>query len=340
MFIACIVTNKEGLKVAIAGFEAHSMITNLKNRLERLGVDAKILKDTYLIKDIDFILIVGGDKGILHYFHKIDDNSPPVIGIYESDSTGFLAQIEAREIRDAINRLKRGDYHIDEVTRIAVKIDGKNIEPALNDVAIFPSRSATLMEHKLRINREDVWHDNSDGVVIATPIGSTAYSMSAGGPMVLRGSKVFVIVSINSIDVTRRPLIVSDDSKIEVDDIISRYHCEVILDGDKRLRVRNNVTCFKHEHPARFVRFANQTVSVIAKKVKLAEEMLGMPPSAKLVLKTLEYEGPMSQRDLADRTMLPERTVRLALSHLLNKGYVKKRVSLRDARQRIYELKL
>ncbi|RMF31532.1 MAG: winged helix-turn-helix transcriptional regulator [Candidatus Nitrosothermus koennekii] len=305
-----------------------------------LGIDAQIIKDTKDMSNVDFVLVLGGDKGILHYFHKIDTDSPPVVGIYESDSTGFLAQIDAREIKDAINRLKRGDYDIDEVTRIAVKIDGRDVEPALNDVAIFPSRSAILMEHKLRINGEDIWHDNSDGVVIATPIGSTAYSMSAGGPMVLRGSKVFVIVSINSIDVTRRPLIVSDDSNIEIDDIISRYHCEVILDGDKRIRVKKKVTCFKHEHPARLIKFANQTVSLIAKKVKLAEDMLGMPPSAKLVLKILEYEGPMSQRDLADRTMLPERTVRLALSHLLNKGYVKKRVSLRDARQRIYELKL
>ncbi|MGH9934326.1 MAG: MarR family transcriptional regulator, partial [Nitrososphaerales archaeon] len=74
--------------------------------------------------------------------------------------------------------------------------------------------------------------------------------------------------------------------------------------------------------------------------VRLAEDLLGMPPSAKLVLKTLEYEGPLSQKDLASRTMLPERTVRLALSHLLGKGYVKKKVSLRDARQRIYELKI
>lgn len=328
------------MRIAITGLEPHGTVSSVKNRLDTVGVDVRVIKDLNGIKDIDFVLILGGDKGILHYFHKVDNDSPPVLGMYESDSTGFLAQIEAREIIDAINRLKKGDYQIDEVSRIAVKIDGTSIEPALNDVAIFPSRSATLMEHKLRINGEDVWHDNSDGVVIATPIGSTAYSMSAGGPMVLRGSKVFVIVSINSIDVTRRPLIVPDDSNIEVDDIISRYHCEVILDGDKRIRVKNKITCFKHEYPARFVRFANQTVSVIAKKVKLAEDMLGMPPSAKLVLKTLEYEGPMSQRDLVNRTMLPERTVRLALSHLLKKGYVKKRVSLRDARQRIYELKL
>ncbi len=311
----------------------------LRSKVGSLGVEVDVIEDLSSI-DTDFVLVIGGDKGILHYFHKIGDSSPPVIGIYESDSTGFLAQIEIKDIKNAINKLKRGEYNIDEVTRIAVKVDNYNIAHALNDVTIFPYRSATLMEHKLRINNEDVWHDKSDGIIISTPIGSTAYSMSAGGPLILRGAKVFAIVSINSLDITRRPLIVSDDSKIEIDDIISRYHCEVILDGDIRVRVKNKVICLKHEYPAKLVRFANPTLSLITKKVKLAEEMLGMPPSAKLVLKTLEYEGSMSQRELADRTMLPGRTVRLALSHLLKRGYVKKRVSLRDARQRIYELKL
>jgi len=67
---------------------------------------------------------------------------------------------------------------------------------------------------------------------------------------------------------------------------------------------------------------------------------LRMPPSAKLILKTLEYEGAMTQKDLINKTMLPERTIRLSLSHLLNRGYVKKKISLRDARQKIYELKI
>jgi NAD+ kinase len=84
----------------------------------------------------------------------------------------------------------------------------------------------------------------------------------------------------------------------------------------------------------------SSATSLIAKKVKLAEDLLSMPPSAKLILKTLEYDGAMSQKDLSIRTMLPERTVRLSLSHLLNRGYVKKKTSLRDARQRIYELRI
>ncbi len=315
----------------------------VKKTLESLGVQTLVMKKQYATtNDADVVIVMGGDRGLLQYFHQMVSDSPPVLGIYESDSTGFLAQVEAKNLDIAINRLKSGDFGVDEVTRIGVKVDGKDVEPVLNDVAIFPSKSATLMEHKLNINGEDVWHDNSDGVIISTPIGSTAYSMSAGGPMVLPKAKVFVIVSVSSVDVTRRPLVVPEDTLVEINDITSRYHCEVILDGGKRLRVRNSLECSKHQFPARLISLAEDSIatSLIAKKVRLAEELLGMPPSAKLVLKTLEYEGPLSQKELASRSMLPERTVRLALSYLLDKGYVKKKVSLRDARQRIYELKI
>ena len=92
--------------------------------------------------------------------------------------------------------------------------------------------------------------------------------------------------------------------------------------------------------PARIVRMnADSTVvSALAKKVKLAEELLAMPPSSKLLLKILEYEGSMTQKELASKTLLPARTVRLALKHLMNKGYIKRKVSIRDARQKIYEI--
>jgi NAD+ kinase len=165
--------------------------------------------------------------------------------------------------------------------------------------------------------------------------------MSAGGPMVLQKALVFLIVSVNSLDNTRRPLIVPNQSMLEITDIISRYHCEVVLDGGHRIQIKNTLECSKHAFPARLLRLGDHSsaASLMAKKVKLAEDMLKMPPSAKLILKTLEYEGSLSQKDLATRTMLPERTIRLSLSHLINQGYVKKKTSLRDARQRIYELK-
>lgn len=333
------------MKVALWGVDSRdsALLSKMKKTLDSLGVRSQVMKDDYsLASQVDMVLVVGGDRGILEYFHKITAASAPVLGIYETDSTGFLAQLEVRDLESATGRLKRGDYEVDEVFRLAVKVDGKDVDPVLNDVAVFPSKSATLMEHVLKIDGKDVWHDQSDGVIISTPTGSTAYTMSAGGPMVIQKSKVFLVVSVNSLDNTRRPLVVPNDARLEVSDITSRYHCEVVLDGGRRIRVRNALDCFRHEFPARLVRMVGDSsaASLMAKKVRLADDMLKMPPSAKLILKTLEYEGALSQKDLASRTMLPERTIRLSLSHLIDGGYVKKKTSLRDARQRIYELKI
>ncbi len=334
------------MKVALSGVDSRdgALLSKVKKTLESLSVKTQIMKDDYAVaREVDLVFVAGGDRGILDYFHKVVTDSAPVVGIYETDATGFLAQLEVRDLEAATNKLKRGNYSVEEVFRLAVKVDGKPVDPALNDVAVFPSKSATLMEHVLRIDGNDIWHDNSDGVIVSTPTGSTAYSMSAGGPMVLQKSPVFLVVSVNSLDNTRRPLVVPNDSMLEITDITSRYHCEMVLDGGRRMQIKNTLECSRHEFPARLVRMvgdSSSAASLMAKKVKLAEDMLKMPPSAKLILKTLEYEGALSQKDLASRTMLPERTIRLSLSHLINQGYVKKKTSLRDARQRIYELKI
>lgn len=333
------------MRVALSGVDSRdgAFLSKVKKTLESLNVHTQIMRDSeyQTARQVDLVLVAGGDRGILDYFHKVVTESAPVLGIYETDATGFLAQIDVRDLEIAIGRLKRNDFSVEEVFRLAVKVDGKETDPALNDVAVFPSKSATLMEHVLRIDDKDVWHDNSDGIIIATPTGSTAYSMSAGGPMVMQKSRVFLVVSVNSLDNTRRPLVVPNESRLEITDITSRYHCEVVLDGGNRQQIKRTLECSKHEFPAKLVRLAGDSsaASLMAKKVKLSEDMLKMPPSAKLILKTLEYEGALSQKDLASRTMLPERTIRLSLSHLLSQGYVKKKTSLRDARQRIYELR-
>jgi NAD+ kinase len=319
-------------------------LAQIRKTLDSLNISISYMKDGdySLATDADIILVLGGDRGILNYFHKVVTNSVPVLGLYESEAIGFLAQLDIRYLDSALSQIRLGDYHVDDVFRLAVKVDGKEVEPVLNDVAVFPSKSAMLMEHVLKIDGRDVWHDNSDGIIVATPTGSTAYSMSAGGPMVLEKSRVFIVVSVNSVDNTRRPLIVPYDTNLQIADITSRYHCEVVLDGGSRIGIKKTLECYRHQFPARLLRLSRDfsATSMIAKKVKLAEDLLSMPPSAKLVLKTLEYEGALSQKDLSARTMLPERTVRLSLSHLLSRGFVNRKTSLRDARQKIYELRI
>lgn len=230
------------MKVALSGIDLRdgALLSKVKKTLESLNVKTQIMKEDYrTAKEVDLVMVAGGDRGILDYFHKVETDSAPVLGIYETDSTGFLAQLDMRDLESATSQIKRGNYSVDEVFRLAVKVDGKQADPVLNDVAVFSSKSATLMEHVLRIDANDIWHDKSDGVIVSTPTGSTAYSMSAGGPMALQKAAVFLVVSVNSLDNTRRPLIVPNHSKLEITDIISRYHCEVVLDGGCRMQIKN-----------------------------------------------------------------------------------------------------
>ena len=317
----------------------NTSVKTIKKNLDDGGIQSIIFSQKLKLKAADCIIVLGGDRGVRNYFHTNFDSTIPVLGIVEAEDSGFLAQIELKEFPTYLKRLKKQDYTIEDVPRLGIKIDGKDVYPVLNDAAVFPSKSAMLMEHTLRVNGEEVWHDSSDGIIISTPIGSSAYSMSAGGPVIFQESAVFGIISVNSLDVTRRPLIVSNDSSIEIDEISSRLHCEVVLDGIDRYKVKKIVLCTKSS-PASIIRMKKDTtaISALAKKVHLAEDLLNMPPSSKLLLKTLEYEGELTQKELARKTLLPDRTVRMALSHLLGKGYVKRKVSLRDARQKIYKI--
>lgn len=320
-----------------AEFPNHSA-TDIVRMLSFAG--AQLVCQDSIPANLDCVIVPGGDKGVRRYFGCADVPSVPVLGVSEAESGGFLAQSDIRELAADVARLGRVEYTIKELPRLSVRVDGGEPYPVLNDAAVFSSKSAVLMEYTLNVNGQEVWHDNSDGVIISTPIGSTAYFMSAGGPMIYEGAMVFGIVSVNSLDVTRRPLIVPGDSIIKVNDISARVHCEVVLDGTERLGVKKSVEYATYDTPARIIRMRSDATSIAAlqKKVNLAGDLLQMPPSAKLLLKTLQYEGSMSQHDLAARTLLPDRTVRMSLGNLVRRGYVKRKVSVRDARRKIYEI--
>ena len=286
----------------------------------------------------DFVLTLGNDNDILKTFHKIFKLNIPILGVNENEDEKFLTEIGLSKLRQVIPQISKGKFDVEESKTLTVKTDTKEFPPAVNEVAIFPHRSATLLEYTLKVDDEEIWTDSSDGLIIATPTGSTAYAMSTGGPMILPKANVFTIVSVNSLDITRRPLIIPEDSKVKIDNIVSRLQCEIIVDGVYRSKIGRIVEVSKSINPARLIRLAktSHTANKMAKKIILARDLLAMSPSAKLMLKTLEYEGPLSRRDILKKTMLPDRTVSLALSILLDRGLVKRRSSLRDGREKMY----
>lgn len=308
--------------------------------LRSAGIPCEVFDDATQVAGSrsELIIAAGDDKLILRAFNAMHNQVTPVLGVNLTGEASFLSDVGINDLRKVAQRLPKADYEVDEVSRIQVKIDARSVPAALNEVAIFPSRSATLLEYSLAVNDEFIWRDQSDGVIIATPTGSTAYAMSAGGPVISHNAPVFSIVSVNSLDVTRRPFIVSDESHIRIEEISSRYECEAVIDGFSREKVKDSLEISKTAEPAKIVRLPelSSEMSRMARKLQVAEELLKMPPSAKLILQTLEYHGPLTQKELIRKSMLPDRTARMALSLLVEKGVVKKKTLLRDARQNLY----
>jgi len=201
----------------------------------------------------------------------------------------------------------------------------------------FPLRAQFPWEYVLEVDGDELFRDYSDGIIIATPTGSTAYSMSAGGPVVIKNADVILIVPVNSIDPGRRPIVAPGESLISIRDIGSRYECEAIVDGIERVKVRSDVKVRKGDS-IRIIRFERKILSKgkITRKKKVTEEILKLPPSAKLILKVIEYEGPLSRKEIIERTLLPERTVRYAISQLLRRGLISRSLDPRNPRQQVY----
>ncbi|RLG80987.1 MAG: N-acetylmuramoyl-L-alanine amidase [Thermoprotei archaeon] len=290
------------------------------------------------IKGFDAVLVVGTDRDLLETLQYMPKKPIPILHVSPPGYTAFFTALEWESLSEGIEKLERGEYELESTTRVKAIVDGEKYFYALNEAAVFASRSAVLMNYALLIDGEEVWRDTGDGVIIATPTGSTAYALSAGGPIVVKNAPVLVVVPVNSLNPMRKPLVVPDTSTIEIRDIASSTKCEIVVDGVIRHRVRRSVTVVKAEYPALFIRMKKKLVESIERKTRIALEVSNVPPSAKFVYKMLEIHGEASIRELVELTGLPERTVRYALSTLIEKGLVEKVISIRDARRRIYRL--
>lgn len=315
------------------GGASRDVVDLVTSAARKAGLDVALLGPEALAKDADLLAVLGSDRDVLQAFQEHGDAGVPILGISDATGSAFLTDVPLRTLRDGLQRVAKGEYRLEQCNRLAVAVDGTGLPSALNEVAIFPARSAVLMEHRLAIDGEEVYRDYSDGLIVATPTGSSAYAMSAGGPLVFPESRVFVLVSVNSMDISRRPLVVPDTARLEVSEITARSRCEVVIDGLHRQEVKEEVE-IRAGRPGSLVRIdggSPRRMEAI-RRIRSTEEIMKMPPSAKLVLKTIEYEGPLTAKEVAAKTLLPPRTVRHAVSLLLQSGLVGRAPHLRDLR--------
>ncbi|MCD6354023.1 MAG: NAD kinase, partial [Prolixibacteraceae bacterium] len=164
----------------------------------------------------EFIFSVGGDGTFLHSVLNIRNFEIPVIGL-NSGRLGFLADISQNQVTDALTNIFNGNYSVIERTMLQVEFKGrKNLDfnYALNEATVLKTDTSSMMNISAFANKELINHYWADGLIIATPTGSTAYSLSVGGPILTPDSENFVITPLAPHNLTIRPIVVPDSYEI------------------------------------------------------------------------------------------------------------------------------
>ena len=183
--------------------------------------------------DADFVISMGGDGTFLKAASRVREKQIPILGV-NMGRLGFLADVCPEDIERCVDALHKDDFSIESRALIEVSTDGEPLECfncALNDVAILKRDTASMISIRASINGQYLNTYQADGLVISTPTGSTAYSLSNGGPIIVPGTKVFSMTAVAPHSLNVRPIVLADSSVIELD-VESRSHSFLVaIDG-------------------------------------------------------------------------------------------------------------
>jgi len=245
----------------VIGLVAHTgkpgvgdLINSIVKEFERFSISILLEKETAAIAGeksdhsiaqlgaaVDLMVVVGGDGTILHVVGQLGDVVKPIFGI-NVGSLGFLTCANSSGYREAVEGIAKDRINFSQRTllEVRVKIGAKQTGKmtALNDAVLSRGELSRLVLLRTRVNGEALTEFNADGLIVATPTGSTAYSLSAGGPILDPESGVLVITPICPHVLTNRSIIVAETSLIEIEVSDPEYPVFLTLDGRPPVRVK------------------------------------------------------------------------------------------------------
>jgi NAD+ kinase len=211
-----------------------SAIKKLEKSLESLGcniffektsgLQLGIKRDTFLEIDsfcdeIDLCIVVGGDGSMLSACRRIAHANVPLLGV-NLGRLGFLTDISPSEIDNLILPVLSGNYKSTTRFLLEVSVQRQSIqignEIAVNDIALHPGMAVKMMSFELNVDGEFVYSQSSDGLIVASPTGSTAYALSAGGPLVYPTLNAIVVVPMNPHTLSSRPIVLESSSVLQI----------------------------------------------------------------------------------------------------------------------------
>ncbi|MEY2498225.1 MAG: kinase [Verrucomicrobiota bacterium] len=191
-------------------------------------------------READLLVVLGGDGTILHVVEQLEDVIKPIFGI-NVGSLGFLTCANSATYVDAVENIAAGKMIFSDRTLLEVIVQVAGQAPlvmtGLNDAVFSRGDVSRLIRLKTSVNKEPLTEFNADGLIVATPTGSTAYSLSAGGPILAPESGAFVITPICPHVLTNRSIIVGEDVVIEIEVSERDYPVFLTVDGREPLRI-------------------------------------------------------------------------------------------------------
>ena len=214
-----------------------------------------------LAAEVDLMLVLGGDGTMIATARMIGDQEVPVLGV-NYGGLGYLAEFRIEELYTALESILSGNYRLDRRVMLAVELR-RGTEPpqtsrVLNDVVINKSALARIIEIETYFDRYYVSSFRADGLIVSTPTGSTAYNLSAGGPVIFPSMNAVVITPICPFTLSNRPIVVPDNAEIELLLKTDNEEVALTLDGqvgfplkvEDRVVIRKSRTTFNIIQPS------------------------------------------------------------------------------------------
>lgn len=262
-------------KIAAALRAAGVAARILSGDVDRLGKsEAIMVGDDSCTEPADLVLALGGDGTVLRSARLAAKADVPLLGV-NFGRVGFLAEAETGELETVISRLVEGDYTVEERTALAVESAGAEGEDvttwAFNDIAVEKAEPARMLEVFVEIDGSRISRYGCDGILCASPTGSTAHAMSAGGPVVWPDVDALVVVPMNAHALFAKPMIIHSSSEIRIGVESLGIAGALIADGKRvaELTAGSTVTIRRSARPVKLVRmsgrsFASRLVSKLS----------------------------------------------------------------------------
>lgn len=250
-------------------FVLSESVEKLNNSPKYYWKNFKLYPEDNLANHCDVIMSIGGDGTLLQSAYNSRYSETPIIGV-NFGKLGFLAEFETSKIDELINYLKSKDLVIESRNALdAICLSEESEELyAINDIVIDKGMYPKMIEITIEIDGEYVSNFSADGIIVATPTGSTGYSLSTGGPIVNPQSDSIILSPISAHTLTMRPLVISSNQKVVIKAKSEFENVQVICDGQRVSKLKSPVTIkiTKSKHDLKLVHNVNKHYFEILRK--------------------------------------------------------------------------